>query len=75
MKNVKWGIDGYLVLIDNKVIGQFDNCGWAYEFQQMVADKRLGQPVTMLCETGNSTLVHETAEQPIADEVKEPPHE
>lgn len=57
MKNVSWGISGYLVLLNHQIIGQFDNCGWAVEFQKNVSNSRKGQPVTILYNEGNSTMV------------------
>lgn len=63
MKNVNWGIEGYLVLFDHKVIGQFDNCGWAVEFQQMVSHMRPGRPVGMLYTDGHSVIVTERKEE------------
>ncbi len=57
MKNVSWGISGYLVLLEYRVIAQFDNCGWAMEFQKHVSNLRKGQQVTIIYDEGNSTMV------------------
>lgn len=63
MRDVSWGISGYIVLLNSKPIGQFDSCGWACEFQRMVSDKHKGQYVTILYDTGNSTMVTQDEEQ------------
>lgn len=68
MKHCKWGIEGYLVIYGEKVIGQFDNAGWAMEFQKIVSHLKTGRPVTILSDDCNSTMITDEKEEPTSNQ-------
>jgi len=71
MKHIKWGIEGYIVLMNQKPIGQFDSAGWAYEFQQMASNKHMGVPIGILSSESYCTMVTDEKEPAANEELKE----
>ncbi len=59
----RWSIQGYLVLLGQKIVGQFDSPEHARLFRDAMSETNPGTPVTILWSEGNSTAVTNTDEK------------
>lgn len=63
MNNLEWCIQGYLVLLGPKIVGQFDSPEHSRLFRDAMSETNPGTPVTVLWAGGSSTVVTNTDEK------------